>query len=67
MKQRGTLIQSMGEVTFRVYHNTEDFTDYDIRACDMEIVIDDQFVTTKKDKDGNDYIDYTNAVLGTKE
>jgi hypothetical protein len=65
MKISGELLNNHdGTFSFRVYSREGNFTDYDIVASDISIIIDDDFVTLTKTIDGKDILDYTDEVLG---
>jgi hypothetical protein len=70
VKIKGVLLLGFdGTTFFRVYGKGHKFVDYDIRAADVSIEIDDAFVCLKQtefDEDGNGagILDYTDEVLG---
>lgn len=68
MKLKGTLHRdSTGEFFFRNYKKDGDFIDYIILADEMEITINDQFVSPRKLDNDDMAIDYTDETLGYEE
>lgn len=57
-------MHGLGTYVFRVYNNDGEFTDYDIRHCDLGVTIDDPdayfYVTT----DGKATLDHSPETLG---
>ena len=60
---RGMLIQTMGEVVFRVYDHEHNFVDYEITNHDCEIVIIDPDAALIRNEAG-DFLDYTSESMG---
>ena len=65
---RGVLIRVLdGTLMFRVYHDNESFTDYEIRHDDLSVTIDKDALATFY-RVGEDYIlDHSPQVLGLKK
>ncbi len=68
MKQQGELLIDIdGKYFFRVYKDNFEFTDYELRASDISIIIDDEFVQLKSEDGETGVLDYTDEVLGKGE
>lgn len=65
---KGVLIRSFnGEIAFRVYHDHERFTDYEIRHNDLSVTIaEDELAAFYKIGDNN-ILDHSPEVLGLKK
>lgn len=64
--QEGYLIWCGGDrYVFRIYDEApHEFTDYDIRHCDMRVRIVDADAFFYTDANGNSYVDHSPATLG---
>lgn len=64
---KGVLIQTLdGGVTFRVYHNHEHFTDYEIRHDDLSVTIDKDALAAFYKVGEHNILDHSPRVLGLK-
>ncbi len=64
---KGTLIRSFdGEITFRVYHDNERFTDYEIRHDDLSVTIDEDALAAFYKTGKRNILDHSPQVLGLK-
>ena len=64
---KGCLIDSFdGNYYFRVY-NGQDFKDYLVRHCDLEITLHDEDATFYEYEDGTLTLDHSYETLGIKE
>lgn len=64
---RGVLIRTLdGLMMFRVYHDHERFTDYEIRHDDLSVTIDPEELATFYKVEGYDVLDHSPEVLGLK-
>lgn len=65
---RGVLIRTFGgDMTFRVYHDNGEFTDYDIRHDDLAVTIDADELAAFYKLDGGDVLDHSPGVLGLQK
>ena len=65
---KGVLIRTLdGAVTFRVYHNRERFTDYEIRHDDLSVTIDADALAAFYKVGERDILDHSPQVLGLKK
>jgi hypothetical protein len=58
---RGYLLRTTdGTLVFRIYTSADrrQFIDYDIRHCDLEVEIVDDYSSLYEGEDGSNYIDY---------
>ena len=63
---RGHIIDSFdGNYWFRVYDADHNFTDYDLRHCDLAVIIDDDDAFLYEDELSAS-LDHAPATLGTK-
>jgi hypothetical protein len=53
-----------GKYFFRVYHNSNNFTDYDIRAEEIEVTLDGKWISLYESDSGNNYLDWSSKTLG---
>lgn len=56
-----------GVMMFRVYHDRERFTDYEIRHDDLSVTIDVDALAAFYKVEGRDVLDHSPAVLGLKK
>lgn len=64
---RGHIIDSFdGTYYFRVYDKDHNFTDYDLRHCDLTVIIDDEDAYLYEDELGA-RLDHSLETLGTKD
>lgn len=64
---RGHLLDMFnGTYCFRVYNTDKTFTDYDLRHCDLTVIIDDADACFYS-KDDNHRLDHAPATLGETE
>jgi hypothetical protein len=65
---KGILIRSFdGEIAFRVYHDNENFTDYEIRHNDLSITIDQDELAAFYITDEHTLLDHSPQVLGLEK
>ena len=64
---KGVLIRTFdGAVTFRVYHNSEHFTDYELRHDDLSVTIDADALAAFYKVGERRILDHSPQVLGLK-
>ncbi len=64
---KGVLIRTFdGAVAFRVYHNREHFTDYEVRHDDLSVTIDADALATFYKVGERNILDHSPQVLGLK-
>jgi hypothetical protein len=49
---------------FRIYHDNGDFTDYDIKAEEIEVTLDGKWISLYESDGGNHYLDWSSKTLG---
>jgi len=64
MKLKGLLLNFGGKSYVRQYTQDGEFRDILIVHDDLNVEIDDDTATIRIDKDGQEYIDYNDQVLG---
>ena len=65
---KGTLIRSFdGEILFRVYHDKESFTDYELRHDDLSVTIDEDELAAFYVTDEYAILDHNPQVLGLRK
>jgi hypothetical protein len=65
---KGVLIRTFdGAVTFRVYHDREHFTDYEVRHDDLSVTIDAEELAAFYKVGERDILDHSPQVLGLKK
>lgn len=65
---KGVLIRSPdGSMTFRVYHDNEQFTDYEIRHDDLSVTIDEDELAAFYKIGEDNILDHSPGVLGLKK
>jgi len=64
MKIKGILLVMGGKAYVRQYTKDGEFRDMLIVHDDLNVEIDDDSATIRTDKDGDQYIDYSDGVLG---
>jgi hypothetical protein len=65
---RGILIDSFdGNYHFRVYDSNNDFKDYLVRHCDLEITLHDKDATFYEYEDGTMTLDHSMEVVGKQD
>ena len=65
---KGVLIRTLdGAVMFRVYHDRERFTDYEIRHDELSVTIDADALAAFYTVGGRDVLDHSPEVLGLKK
>ena len=65
---RGVLISTFdGPMMFRVYHDRECFTDYEIRHDDLSVTIDEDTLTAFYKVGEHNILDHCPQVLGLKK
>jgi hypothetical protein len=65
---KGILIRDLnGEITFRVYHDDGQFTDYEIRHDDLGVTIDENELASFYKVDGHNILDHSPEVLGLEK
>lgn len=65
---RGVLIRALnGTMMFRVYHDRERFTDYEIRHDDLNVTIDKDELAAFYKVGEHDILDHSPQVLGLKK
>lgn len=64
---KGVIIRTLdGAMLFRVYHDRERFTDYDIRHDDLSVTIDTDALASFYKVGERDILDHSPQVLGLK-
>ena len=64
---KGVLIRTLdGVMMFRVYHDLERFTDYEIKHDDLSVTIDADELAAFYKVEGRDVLDHSPEVLGLK-
>jgi hypothetical protein len=53
-----------GRYFFRVYHDSKDFTDYDIKAEEIEVELDGKWISLYESDNGSNYLDWSSKALG---
>jgi len=65
---KGVLIRALdGALMFRVYHDREQFTDYEIRHDDLSVTIDAEELAAFYKVGERDILDHSPQVLGLKK
>ena len=65
---KGVLIRTLdGAMVFRVYHDRERFTDYEIRHDDLSVTIDADALAAFYTVEGRDVLDHSPQVLGLQK
>lgn len=65
---RGVLIRTLGGVmVFRIYHDNERFTDYEIRHDELSVTIDSDAIASFYRVGNDNILDHSPEVLGLKE
>lgn len=65
---KGVLMRSFdGEMTFRVYHDHENFTDYEIRHDDLGVTINEDELAAFYKIGEHSILDHSPQVLGLKK
>jgi len=65
---KGMLIRTLdGALVFRVYHDREHFTDYEIRHDDLSVTIDADALASFYNIGEGDILDHSPHVLGLKK
>ena len=65
---KGVLIRTLdGALVFRVYHDREHFTDYEIRHDDLSVTIDTDALASFYKVGERDILDHSPQVLGLKK
>jgi hypothetical protein len=65
---KGVIIRTLdGAMLFRVYHDREHFTDYDIRHDDLSVTIDTDALASFYKVGERDILDHSPQVLGLKK
>ena len=49
---------------FRIYHSQGQFTDYDIRAEEIEVELDGEWLSLYESENGRNYLDWSSKALG---
>lgn len=53
-----------GNYFFRIYHSQGQFTDYDIRAEEIEVELSGEWLSLYESENGENYLDWSSKVLG---
>lgn len=53
-----------GNYFFRIYHSQEQFTDYDIRAEEIEVELSGEWISLYESENGVNYLDWSSKTLG---
>ena len=61
--KKGILIRSGSDYFFRVYHNNESFTDYELRIDDLSITIDPEELASFYNTGDRHILDHSPKVL----
>jgi hypothetical protein len=53
-----------GRYFFRIYHSEEQFMDYDIRAEEIEVELDGEWLSLYESENGQNYLDWSSKAIG---